>query len=189
MVENSFNYKVLIPVAGVSRHLGELVEYTNHSLIRIGKKPTLSYIIESYPESVPIIISLGHFGQQIRDFVSLAYPERPIEFVEVDNYEGPGSSLGYSMLATKQYLQCPFIYHAADTIVDDNIPSPTKNWIGAYQSQDTTNYASLNVLGDKVIHINDKDSTNYGYIHNIHIGLVAIKDYALFWDILENLYR
>ena len=47
-------YKVLIPAASVSLHLGQLVKHTNHSLIRIGKKPTLSYIIESYPSEVTI---------------------------------------------------------------------------------------------------------------------------------------
>ncbi|MBU1203295.1 hypothetical protein KKH39_04625 [Patescibacteria group bacterium] len=182
------NYKVLIPAASASRHLGDLVKYTNHSLIRIGKKPTLSYIIEAYPKDITIVIAIGYFGEQIKDFVKLAYPDRRFEFVEVDKYEGPGSSLGYSMLKAKDKLQCPFIYHAGDTIVNDEIPKPDTNWIAGFQSDNTANYASLNIVGEKVIHINDKGSTDYGYIHSVHIGLVGINDYVKFWTTLENLY-
>mgnify|MGYP001074003272 CR=1 FL=1 len=61
MVATKAKYKVLVPIAGSSKHLGEFVKYTNHSLIRIGKKPTLSYIIESYPEDV-IITQSWHPG-------------------------------------------------------------------------------------------------------------------------------
>jgi choline kinase len=183
------HYKVLIPAASVSRHLGDLVEYTNHSLIRIGKKPTLSYIIESYPKEVSIVIVVGHFGNQIKDFVKITYPDRKFEFVEVDKYEGSGSSLGYSMLKAKDKLQCPFIYHAGDTIVDDKVLAPKHNWIGGFKSDNTANYASLNIVGERVLHIDDKGATNYGYVHNIHIGLVGIKEYQKFWDTLKELYN
>ncbi|PWB39044.1 MAG: hypothetical protein C3F02_00285 [Parcubacteria group bacterium] len=188
MAENKA-YKVLIPAASVSSQLGELVQYTNHALIRVGKKPTLSHIIEAYAPDVPIVILIGHFGEQVRDFVKLAYPERPVTFVEVDNYDGPGSSLGYSMLQAKDFLQCPFIYHAGDTIVEDKIAEPLGNWVACFQSSDTSDYASINVVGDRVMHIDNKGATNYGYTHNLHIGLVGIKQYDIFWQSLESLYQ
>lgn len=183
------NYKVLITVAGASRHLGDLVKYTNHSLIRIGKKPTLSYIIESYPLDVTIVIVVGYFANQIKDFVKITYPNRNFEFVEVDKYEGTGSSLGYSILQAKAKLQCPFIYHAGDTIISQKVPEPKNNWIAGFKSDNTANYASLNIVGENVLRIDDKGATNYGYIHNVHMGLVGINEYTKFWDTLEKLYE
>ena len=138
-------YKVLITTAGIGQRLGFLTKFTNKALVRVGKKPALAYIIESYPEDVPIVIVTGYFGDQVKDFVKLAYPERKnVEFVQVDKYEGEGTSLGYSMLSAKKYLQCPFIFHAADTIVLHPVPKPDKNWIGGYKGGgDATQYAVL----------------------------------------------
>ena len=42
-------YKVLITTSGIGSRLGNLTEYTNKGLVRVGKKPSISYIIESYP--------------------------------------------------------------------------------------------------------------------------------------------
>src|SRR3989344_3448523 len=109
------DYKVLITTSGLGQRLGELTKYTNKSLVRVGKKPALSYIIESYPKNIPIVMTVGVFGGQVRDFVRLAYPDRIIEFID-DQYDPELSSLGYSMLKARENLQCPFIYHACDTI-------------------------------------------------------------------------
>ena len=45
-------YKVLITASGLGSRLGNLTKFTNKGLVRIGKKPALSYIIESYPDDV-----------------------------------------------------------------------------------------------------------------------------------------
>ena len=39
------NYKVLITASGLGSRLGNLTKFTNKGLVRIGKKPALSYII------------------------------------------------------------------------------------------------------------------------------------------------
>ena len=86
-------YKVLITASGLGSRLGNLTKFTNKGLVRIGKKPALSYIIESYPD-------------------------KKITYVPVENYDGEGSSLLYSMSLCKDELQCPFIFHACDTVVE-----------------------------------------------------------------------
>jgi NDP-sugar pyrophosphorylase family protein len=179
-------YKVLITTSGIGQRLGELTKYTNKSLVRIGKKPAISYVIESYPKDIPLVITLGYFGDQVKDFVELAYPERKIEFVEVDKYTGEGSSLGYSMLCAKDKLQCPFIYHACDTIVKEAIPVPDENWIIGFKGEESSQYATLNVSNGLITSINDKGAMDYDFIH---IGLVGIRDYAKYWDILEKLIK
>ena len=180
-------YKVLITTSGLGQRLGNLTKHTNKSLVRVGSKPSLSYIIESYKKNIPLIITIGHFADHIKEFVSLAYPDRKIEFVKVNKYQGKGSSLGYSMLAAKKKLQCPFIFHACDTVtVKEKIPAPTKNWIAYHQSRDTSQYSSLNTLGDNVLSINKKGATDSD---KIHIGLVGIVDYKAFWDALTEGYN
>ncbi len=182
------DYKVLITTAGVGQRLGRITQFTNKALVRVGKKPALAYIIESYAEDVPIVIVTGHFADQVKDFVALAYPERKnIEFVAVDKYEGEGSSLGYSILAAKDRLQCPFIYHAADTIVLHPVPKPDKNWIGGHKGEgDTTQYTSWQIIDDATLTFGEKGALDFDYLH---IGLVGIKDYKKWWEILEDLYR
>jgi NDP-sugar pyrophosphorylase family protein len=178
-------YKVLITTSGIGSRLGEMTDYTNKSLVLIGDKPAISYIIEIYPPVVPIVITLGHFGDHVKQFLTLAYPNRIFEFVEVDLFKGPGSSLAYSMLQAKSYLQQPFIFHASDSlIINEDIPLPDKNWVGGAKSFDATNYATFDVLGEKVTKFHDKGMAEFDYLH---IGVVGIFDYSTFWSNLGRI--
>ena len=182
------SYKVLISTAGVGQRLGFTTEFTNKALIRVGKKPALAYVIESYPDEVPLVILTGHFGSQVEDFVKLVYPKRKnIEFVVVDKYDGKGASLGYSMLKAKNRLQCPFIYHAADSIVVHPVPKPEKNWVGGYKGDvDATQYRSWQIVDEQTITLSEKGAIDFDYLH---IGIAGINDYKKFWSILARLYR
>jgi NDP-sugar pyrophosphorylase family protein len=126
------SFKVLITTSGIGSRLGEITKYTNKALVRIGDKPSISHIIESYPCDVNFVITLGYFGDQVKDLLEIAYPNRFFEFVYVDNYEGEGSSLLYSMVSAKDRLQEPFVYHACDTIVEKHLRPPIMNWIGGF---------------------------------------------------------
>ena len=174
-------YKVLITTSGVGSRLGDLTKYTNKSLVRVGKKPAISYIIESYPEEVEIVITLGYFGCQVKEFLTLAYPNRIFKFVEVKKYEGLGSSLGYSILQAKSELQCPFIFHASDTIITEKINPPTVNWLGCQQKENTSQYRTISSIRNTTI--NEKGDLNSKFAY---IGLAGIKDYDLFWRSLET---
>lgn len=179
------NYKVLITASGLGQRLGDLTRYTNKALVRIGRKNPISYIVESYPKDTEFVVTLGHYSDQVKDFLGLAYPDRDFTFVEVDNYSGPGSSLGYSMLCAKAELQCPFIFHAGDTIITDAIPKPDKNWIGGHKGGDASQYSSWKIVNGGTFVFNDKGALDFDCIH---IGLVGINDHASYWRILENLY-
>jgi len=179
------DYKVLITTSGLGQRLGELTKYTNKSLVRVGKKPALSYIIESYPKNIPIVMTVGVFGEQVKDFVGLAYPDRTFEFVD-DQYDPELSSLGYSMLKARENLQCPFIYHACDTIVRENIPAPDNDWIGGGEGGDVSQYASFCVAGNRISSFADKGADDFDYIH---VGLVGVKDHERFWKTLAELHK
>ncbi len=179
-------YKVLITTSGTGSRLGDITKYTNKSLVKVGKKPAISYIIEQYPKNTEFVITVGYFGNQVRDFLKLVYPDRKFKFVEVDRYEGPGTSLGYSMLQAEVLLRCPFVYHACDTIVSGKIPAPKKNWTGGFRGDGSSHYASFDAVDGKVQQMYDKGMIDPDFLH---IGLVGVWEYASFWKNLKEMYK
>jgi NDP-sugar pyrophosphorylase family protein len=178
-------YKVIITTSGLGSRLGELTNYTNKSLIRVADKPAISYIIESYPKDTEFIITLGHFGSHIKQFLKLAYPEFKFTFVEIDKYKGPGSSLGYSLLQCKNQINTPFIFHASDTIITDYTPEyPTTNYIVGSNKDDSSQYRTVHVSENKLVKINEKGELNFDYSY---VGIAGIKDFKLFFYNLEKL--
>tara|TARA_R110000851_G_scaffold278575_1_gene431641 strand:- start:13503 stop:15041 length:1539 start_codon:yes stop_codon:yes gene_type:complete len=179
-------YKVLITTSGIGSRLGELTDFTNKSLVRIGDKPAISHIIEYYPDDTSFVITLGHFGTYVKEFLELAYPAKDFTFVTVNNFKGTGSSLGHSILQAKYELQCPFIFHASDTVLTeiDTIPNLDNNWCAGAYKEETSQYRTLRINNGWVDIINEKGELNFDFSY---IGLCGIKDYDLFWNRLENL--
>jgi NDP-sugar pyrophosphorylase family protein len=182
--KNLANYKVLITTSGVGSRIADIIDYTNKSLVVIGDKPAICYIIENYPVETSFVITLGHFGDHVQEFLQLCYPKRKFEFVKVLNYNGPGSSLALSIQSAKKYLQAPFIFHACDTIIiGEKIPTPSHNWVGGFKSKDATNYTSFDTIGGQVKRFHDKGMTTFDFIH---IGIAGINSYKEFWQTLED---
>ena len=179
------DYKVLITTSGLGSRLGNLTDYTNKALIRVADKPAISYIIESYPQDTEFVITLGHFGSHVKQFLQLAYPNYKFTFIEIDKYKGKGSSLGYSILQCKHEINCPFIFHASDTIVKDfKTPNLNTNWVAGNYKEDSSQYRTLNLSDGKLIKINEKGELGHYFSY---IGLAGIKDFELFFYNLEKL--
>jgi NDP-sugar pyrophosphorylase family protein len=178
------NYRVFIPSAGIGSRLGGLTENTNKALVRVAGKEVITYIINKFPKEVNIVIALGYKGNQIRDFLEKTYPDRNFTFVNIDNYDGPGSGLGYTMLQCKDQLQCPFIFISNDTLVIEDISEPDKNYMGYASERDVAQFRSVRLEGDKVVELCEKGAT--GNVRP-YIGLAGVKDWEEFWKILlEN---
>lgn len=180
--------KVLVTTSGLGSRLGKLTDFTNKSLVRIGDKPAISTIIEHYPKDTEFIITTGHKGEHVEQFLSIAYPNKKIKFVKVDPYEGKGSSLGYSILQAKEQLQEPFIFNCCDTILTpkDPIPNPSYNWCAVSRKENSSQFRTLQTNQGFVTHINEKGETGYDFVY---IGLCGIKDYELFWLNLEAIKK
>jgi NDP-sugar pyrophosphorylase family protein len=183
------SYKVLITTSGTGSRLGELTKHTNKALVRIGKKPAISYIVELYPTDTEFVVTLGHNGEQVKDFLELAYPEHSFTFVNIDKYDGPGTSLGYSMLQAKDVLQEPFIFHACDTIVEKfDIPSLKSNWAAGISLEHFDQYTSFRMANDgRILEFNKKKEGKVGDLG--HVGLIGVYDYKHYWETLEKLYK
>lgn len=180
------SYKVLIPTAGTGSRLGGMTKYINKSLISIGNKPALSHIIELFPEDAEFIIAIGYKGELVKEYLSLAYPDRQFQFVDVLLYEGEGSGLGLTVQCCKKYLQEPFVFCACDTIVTETIPEPTYNWIGYDHREALNRYRKIHIDDNGMVFSIDEKDAEYGELSEPYIGLAGIYDYEEFWKSMEK---
>jgi len=184
IMEGNKKYKVLIPTAGVGSRLGNHCDYVNKTLVPVANRPIISYIIEKFPHDVEIIIDLGHKGELVKEFLTLAYPDRKFTFIWANR-----KGLTADLLDYKDMLQCPFIFFTNDAIVTEDIPTPDCDWIGYADVRAGQDYRSVVVdswddtivkdLGEKGIHIEAK----------AYIGICGINDYKAFWESMDAALR
>jgi dTDP-glucose pyrophosphorylase len=182
-------YKVLLTTSGLGSRLGNLTKFTNKSLVRVGDKPVISHIIETYPKNIEFVVTLGHYGSHVKQYLTLAHSDRNITFVEVDNYMGEGSSLLYSISLCEEHLQCPFVFHACDTLLPKNYIAEvdfTYNWSVGGVGNDSQSYRTLNCLNKKISSINEKGEQNFDYVY---VGVSGFYDYKVFWNNCKNIIK
>ena len=176
-------YKVVIPCAGTGSRLQDLSRYINKALITVNQKPAITFVIDKFPEDIEIVIPLGYKGESIKDFLSIAYPQRNFTFIDVDLYEGQGSGLGYSLLKCKHVLNCPFIFIPNDSIIEGDIPSPKFDWMGYSQNHTSEQYRSLKINNKNIEDILAKGASGDVFPY---IGLAGIYSHEDFWEYMED---
>jgi NDP-sugar pyrophosphorylase family protein len=178
---------VLITTSGTGDRLGTFTKYTNKSLVNVGDKYAICHIIENYDVDTEFIITIGYFGNIVKDFLLLAYPKHNFIFIEIDNYVGPGSSLGYSLLKAAPNLQKPFIFHCCDAIITNPIQfDETQNTLCVVKYDSSEQYTNILVAGDYIKEINPKQFPKYDYIYT---GISFIYNYCSFWENLQEIYN
>jgi hypothetical protein len=179
------SYRVCIPCAGTGSRLGGLTQFLNKSLVCIANRPTLSHLIEQFPADADFVIAIGYKGHLIREFLTLVYPERRFFYADVSPFEGPGSGLGLSLQACKQYLQQPFVFISCDTLVDELIPAPDHNWMGYADVPDLQSYRTIALSPTGVSAIAEKGE-GHAPDHKAYIGLAGVNDYQCFWTAMAQ---
>jgi len=134
----SKKYKVLIPTAGVGSRLGNHCDHVNKTLVPVANRPIISYIVEKFPPDVELIIDLGHKGELVQEFLTLAYPDRNFTFIWANR-----KGLTADLCDYRDMLQCPFIFFTNDAIVTESIPRPDHNWIGYADIRAGNDYRSV----------------------------------------------
>jgi len=174
-------YKVLIPTAGIGSRLGNHCDHVNKTLVPVANRPIISYIIEKFSPDIELIIDLGHKGELVKEFLTLAYPDRKFTFVWAKR-----KGLTSDLCDYKEMLQCPFVFFTNDAIVTENIPVPDHNWIGYANIRAGQDYRSVVVdswdntvvkdLGEKGAHTEAK----------AYIGICGVHDYKAFWKAMDT---
>lgn len=177
--------KVVITCSGLGSRLGEYTEYTNKSLVRVGNKAVISHIIDSYSKDTNFVITLGHYGDHVKQYINIAHPNLKVEFINVENYCGKGSSLGRSLYSVKEVIGSSFIFNACDTITDGIIPTNKENnKVWAVSSKNNSSfYRTIQRTGFSVGSILEKGESVSD--SPVYIGKCFIKDASSFWKNLE----
>lgn len=192
------NITVLLTCSGIGSRLGSITKYTNKALVKIGKKPAIGYIIESYPKDAEFVITLGHYGSHVKQYLEMVYSDRNFKFIEVKNYSGQGSSPVLSQLCAKELLNKPFFYHSCDTITFDNsyineCLKTNKNVLIGYKTN-SGQYDSFDMLPTRfnfdaypksiITNLYSKgESTNANLSY---VGISYVYDYKTYWRCLEQ---
>ncbi|GHU04124.1 hypothetical protein FACS1894205_1810 [Alphaproteobacteria bacterium] len=176
---------VCIPTAGTGSRLGEKTRYLNKSLMSVGYRPVLARLIDSFPEDAEFVIALGSKGDLVVEFLELAYPDRVFHFARVDPFEGPGSGLGLSLLACRDYLQKPFLFISCDTLVVETPPLPDHDWMGWAEREDLSAYRTLRLEDDHIEAVLEKGLASSDR-DKAYIGLAGIAHYQEFWDAMAS---
>jgi NDP-sugar pyrophosphorylase family protein/thiamine kinase-like enzyme len=176
-------YKVCILSAGVGSRMGSVTDHINKSLLPVNFKAVISHIIEKFDKDIEFVIAVGHNEDTVKDYISLAHPDRKFTYITVDNYIGPGSGPGYSLLQCKNELKCPFIFFTSDTLVLESIPEPSKNWFGVAPVKSTKEYCTVKVKNNLISQLDDKIVCDN---KNAFIGLAGVYDFKDFFDALTE---
>ena len=178
---------VVIPAAGLGSRLSAFTKNYSKAMCTLGEKPVISHIIDKFPDDDEIIILLGYKGDLLRQVVNACHPTKNITFVNVDNFDGPGSGLGYSLHCAYDLLQKPFIFWSCDTVLpsfNPNDVSYNNNWAVCADTSDELfaeyRHFRLN-KSNKVIDVLPKDSPKYKDVLS-YTGVSFIKDYTKFWE-------
>jgi len=178
-------FKFCILAAGRGTR-NESLRGLHKALLPVGNRAALSIIIEKVDKSVPIVVALGHQAEQVRTYLEYVHPDRIFEFVYVENYQGPGSGPGLSLLKCEKNLQCPFIFTSADTIVDGETPfsGVKKNWAGVSQISNSESHEYC------LVKINGKLIENFFYGNNeeahAFTGIGGVYEFKKFWNGLRQ---
>ena len=148
-----YNYCILAAGAGQRNYFSK---NSHKGLLPINNRAILSLIIEKLDPERKIVVAIGHNGALLRQYISIAHPEREIVFVEVDKIDSPGAGPGYSLLKCKPQLNCPFVLLNCDSYLNQIIPPPNKNWMGVSKVLQPDQYCLLACNKEKVESILDK---------------------------------
>jgi|TARA_R100000234_G_scaffold100399_1_gene69253 dTDP-glucose pyrophosphorylase len=180
--ELSYNFKFCILAAGKGTRNND-VKGLHKALLPLENRPIISHIIDKLDKKIEIVMAVGYKSEQIKSYLNEVYSDRKITYVDVDNYDKPGSGPGYSLLCCKDELQEPFIYTACDTIVEEDVAFNyiSENWIGVSEVDLDESMQYCLVRGDKYM-----ENLFYGTGNRAFVGMAGISDYEDFWRHLEK---
>lgn len=173
----STNYKLCILCAGRGTRV-TLFRNLHKAFLPVGDRSALSRVVESVPNCDEIVLAVGHRGEEVAQLAKVII-KQPLRIVHVDNFDGPGSGPGYSLLQCAPYLQCPFVFTSVDTIIEEKVVDVDEDWIGVQQIDPVNAASYCLVKGDHYL-----ESLYFGAGDLAYIGMAGIKNYNEFWDAL-----
>lgn len=179
---------VVIPTAGLGSRMGSLSKSLNKSLLPYKGKPVISHIIDQFPKNTRFLVLVGYNADQVRSFCNLAYKDREIEFVDVDDWTSLKAGPAYSFKQCVDKLDGPFWYVPCDTYFHQSIVEQerTENhyFVTKVDETMTEHYTMFEVVEDRIVDMKFKEFTNDSWF--AFTGLMYIKEWEEFVDKLMS---
>lgn len=176
------NHTVIIPTAGLGSRLGLLSKQLNKSLIPYLDKPVIAHIIEQFPIDTRFIIPVGYKADQVKDFCRLAYSDRNIEFIEIDDYTSPNSGPGYTVSKCLDSINEPFWYIPCDTYLNESIIdrdlSEDVYFTKQVSEELTYLYTMFNIVDNRIVEMTFKQAKPNSWV--AFTGVMHIQDWKSF---------
>ena len=165
---------------------GTRAKFSFHKgLLPVINSPVISQVVEKYPKDLTIVVAVGFQEEILEEYLTTAHSDRVFEFVHVDPFEGPESSIWVSMAACKHRLQRPFYLATCDTIVEESMPPLDQDWLGCAPLGDLppSDFFTVDVLDERVVDAVNKQAPGFP---TAYIGMAGIQDYKAFWREFER---
>ena len=178
---------VIIPTVGTGSRMGNYTKNLNKALLPYKEKPILAHIIDNFPKDTRFIIPVGYLANQIIDFCSIAYSDRNIEFVDVDDYTSSDSGTAYTLKQCKDLIDEPFWYVPCDTYFDELVMDHKHNcyYVKHVPKKDSPLYTMFQLSGDTITDITFKKHSPIDWF--AFTGLMYINDWENFFTDLDNI--
>lgn len=175
---------VCILAAGMGTRMGNWGETLHKALLPLGNLGIISHIVAQFSLEDHYIMAVGYRKEQVMDYIRMVHPQLKITFVEVENFNGPGSGPGLSLYSCREHLKNPFIFTACDTLITSPIPECQENWVGVKRVEDIEKWCSFqvdeNMSVKKVIYKKPAD-TRWAFV-----GIGYVQDVEGFWSGFER---
>lgn len=181
---------VIIPTAGLGSRMGNFTKNLNKALLPYKDKPVLAHIIDAFPQDTKFIIPVGYLAEQVMDFCRVAYSDRDIEFVKIDDYVSERSGTAYTLKQCRSHVPGPFWYVPCDTYFNETIVDKVKYndcyFVKTVPEKDTHLYTMFELNLDLTIRdVVFKKNTDETWM--AFTGLMYIHNSEQFWTDLEQL--
>lgn len=186
----SYTNTVIIPTAGLGSRMGNYTKDLNKALLPYKDKPIIAHIIDQFPSDYNFVIPVGHLADQVMDFCKLAYKDRNITFVKIDDYISERSGTGYTLKQCKDYITGPFWYVPCDTFFNQNVVDEVGNSDCYFVKSVPATDAHLYTMFDIGLDLKIKDATfkkSQPDTWFAFTGLMFIYNWQAFFSDLEQL--
>ena len=182
--------KVCILTAGTGSRLNKYGKVINKAILPIKEKAIISHILMLFSPKNEFVIATGYRSYDVKNYLKIAHPKLKIKFVNVKNFNGPGSGPGRSLLYCKKLLQEEFFFVPSDLYTNINLKNKKKFennifWSSKVKQEETKNYLNFFHKNLRILDYIDKKNISDDSIYSWS-GLCYIKDYKSFWNSLEK---
>jgi glucose-1-phosphate thymidylyltransferase len=143
--------KIIIPMAGSGKRLGQLTHHKPKALVRLAKKRLLDYVLDTFQElekiyTLEYIFIIGYLGQQIKEYVKEAHPDKNITFFVQEELMGQA----HAVHLAKDAISGPILLTFCDTINEVDLsflPFEAMDGVAAVQEVDDPRSHGVALVG------------------------------------------